>query len=405
MQVLIEKFDHQGRGITHINGKISFVKNALPGEVVDVVIDHENRKIIEASVLDYIIKSDKRIESICPYYNVCGGCDLQHISFEDEIDYKYNKLCEIFKKYSSFDEKILKKVISIDKLNYRNKAAFHVNGNIGYYGRKNNDIVSIDKCLIVNEDINLILNVLKKMNLKNIYEIVIRCSFNTSDKMVVLKVNGKINNKYIIDNLSFVCSTIVLYDGEYKTIYGDGYIFELIGDYKYKISPDSFFQVNSYVCKLLYDKVLEYLKPSKSDNVLDLYCGTGTIGIYVSRYVNHVFGVEINKDAIDDANYNKKINNIFNIDFKCLNANLVDYEGYNKVIVDPPRSGLDDKTINYLLNSSFERIVYVSCDPVTLARDLNILKEKYDVLEITPVNMFERTYHVECVALLSLKTS
>lgn len=400
MQVLIEKFDHQGRGITHVNGKVAFVKNALPGEVVDIVIDHENRKIIEASVIDYIKKSDNRIDAICPYYNVCGGCDLQHISFNDELDYKYNKLCEIFKKYSGFDESILKKVIYFDKLNYRNKATFHVNGNIGYYGRKNNDIVSIDKCLIVNDNINLILDVLKKLDLSCIYEVVIRCSFNISDRMVVLKVNGKIDNKYFIDNLSSVCDTIVVYDKEYKTIYGEGFIFEVIGDYKYKISPDSFFQVNSYVCKLLYDKVLEYLNPSKSDNVLDLYCGAGTIGIYVSRFVNRVFGVEINKDAINDANFNKKINNITNIDFKCLNANLVDYEGYNKVIVDPPRSGLDDKTVNYLLNGNFDSIVYVSCDPVTLARDLNILKEKYNVLEITPVNMFERTYHCESVCVL-----
>lgn len=400
MKACIEKFDHQGRGLFHLNDKVVFVRNALPGEEVNIVVEKENKKIIEASVSEYLKVSDRRIKPKCPYYNLCGGCDLQHISFEDELEYKKNKLLEIFKKFSGFDDKILKPIIYIDKMNYRNKATFHVNDNIGYYGRKNNNIISIDECLIVNEDINKVLSVLKKMDLKNVYEVVVRCSFNTDDKMIVLKVNGKIDNKYYIDKLSNFCNTIVLYDKEYKTIYGSGYILEKICDYTYKISGDSFFQVNTYTCELLYKKVLEYLDVSKLDNVLDLYCGTGTIGIFVSRYVNHVFGVEINKNAIEDANYNKELNNISNIDFKCLNANLVDYEGYNKVIVDPPRSGLDEKTINYLLNGNFEKIVYVSCDPVTLARDLNILKDKYNVLEITPVNMFERTYHVESVCVL-----
>lgn len=403
MKVCIEKFDHQGRGLSHLNDKVVFVRNALPGEEVDIVVEKENKKIIEASVSEYIKLSDKRIEPKCPYYNLCGGCDLQHISFEDELDYKKNKLLEIFKKFSGFDESILKPIVYIDKMGYRNKATFHVNNTIGYYGRKNNNIVSIDECLIVNEEINKILSVLGKMDLKNVYEVVVRCSFNTDDKMIVLKVNGKIDNKYFIDNLSSLCNTIVLYDKEYKTIYGSGYILEKLCDYTYKISGDSFFQVNTYTCELLYKKVLEYLDASKQDNVLDLYCGTGTIGIFVSRYVNHVFGVEINKNAIEDANYNKKINSIANIDFKCLNANLVDYEGYNKIIVDPPRSGLDEKTVNYLLNGNFDRIVYVSCDPVTLARDLNILKDKYNVLEITPVNMFERTYHIESVCALERK--
>ena len=177
----------------------------------------------------------------------------------------------------------------------------------------------------------------------------------------------------------------------------------MIGDYKFKISPDSFFQVNTVQAKKLYDKVLEYLEPN-NDSVLDLYCGTGTIGIYVSKYCKKVYGIEINKYAVEDAFINKKINNVDNIDFKCLDTSDINIkEKYDKIIVDPPRSGLDKKTINFLLNSESKRIVYVSCDPVTLSRDLELLSEKYNVIEITPVDMFSRTYHVENICLIERK--
>lgn len=403
MEVLIDRLDHQGRGIGKIDNKTIFVYDALPNELVDVDIIYENRKFMEGKVIKYIKNSDKRIESNCPFYKECGGCDLRHICYEDELMYKEDKVKQIIKKFSSINVNVIKPIVGNGVIDYRNKATFHIKCKVGYYGKKSNEIISIDKCLIVDEKINEILSYLKELDLSNVYEIVVRTSHYLDDSMIVIKGND-IDEKYYIDKLKDITTNIIIYyNKKYKTIYGKGYIFDMIGDYKFKISPDSFFQINTVQAKRLYDKVLEYLEPN-NDRVLDLYCGTGTIGIYVSKYCKEVYGIEINKYAVEDAFINKEINNVNNIDFKCLDASLINIKDkFDKIIVDPPRSGLDKKTINYLLNSDAKRIVYVSCDPITLARDLELLSNKYDIIEITPVDMFSRTYHVENVCLLERK--
>ncbi|MBP3460810.1 MAG: 23S rRNA (uracil(1939)-C(5))-methyltransferase RlmD [Bacilli bacterium] len=406
MIVKVLKMDHQGRGIAKVNDKAVFIYNALPDEVVDIRVIKENKKIMEAVVLKYIETSKKRINPICPYYLECGGCDLMHINYNDELEYKENKIRQIIEKFTTLPLQAIKPIVGNDNKNYRNKATFHVDGKIGYYSKKSFKIVDIDNCFIASKEINDILKNLKKINLNNIYEIVIRTSKYLKDKMIILKFNNYINEEEIISKLKNIVDSIIIYQNkEYKTIYGKGFINDKIGDYIFKISPDSFFQVNTSQAKVLYDKVLEYLNPTINDKVLDLYCGTGTIGIYVSKYVKSVKGIEINKYAVIDANYNKKINNVDNISFECLDASKVDKikDKFDSVIVDPPRSGLDKKTINYLINLKVEKIVYVSCDPVTLARDLEILKDYYDIKEITPVDMFSNTYHVECVCVLKLK--
>lgn len=400
MEVLIDRLDHQGRGIGKIDNKTIFVYDALPNELVDVDIIFENKKFMEGKVNKYLKISPIRIESDCPYYKYCGGCDLRHINYDEELKYKEEKVKQIIKKFSNIDVNVIKPIVGNNINEYRNKATFHVKCKVGYYGKKSNEIISIDKCLIVDDKINEILKYLKELNLSNVYEIVVRTSHFLDDSMIVIKGNN-INEKYFVDKLNNITTNIIIYQNkEYKTIYGKGYIFDMIGDYKFKISPDSFFQINTVQAKRLYDKVLEYLEPN-NDRVLDLYCGTGTIGIYVSKYCKNVYGVEINKYAVEDAFINKEINNINNIDFKCLDASNIDIKDqFDKIIVDPPRSGLDKKTINYLINSDAKRIVYVSCDPITLARDLELLSNKYDIIEITPVDMFSRTYHVENVCLL-----
>ena len=403
MEVLIDRMDHQGRGIGKINNKTIFVYNALPGELVDVEIIYENKKYLEGKVIKYLKESNKRIEPICPYYKECGGCDLMHISYNDELEYKENKIKQIIDKFTSLDENLVKLIVGNNINEYRNKATFHINNNIGYYKKKSNDIIKINKCLIVNEKINNILDKLQKINLDNVYEIVIRTSIFLNDNMIIFKINNDIDIEKIknidVDNI------IIYQNRKYNTIKGKGYILDKIGEYIFKISPDSFFQINTIQAKNLYDKVLEYLTPTKEDKILDLYCGTGTIGIYISKYVKEVKGIEINSYAIKDAVENKKLNNIDNISFECLDASDISKikEKFDKIVIDPPRSGLDKKTIDYLIKSGSKKIVYVSCDPITLARDLNILNDYYDIKEITPVDMFSRTYHVECVCLLTLK--
>ena len=400
MGYLIDRLDHQGRGITKVDEKITFVKNALPNELVDIKITRSNSKINEAIITNIEKKSDIRIEPICKYYNECGGCNLMHIPYEEELKYKENKIRQVIEKFTTIDSSKVKKIIGNNIKDYRNKVTLHVKDKkLGYYNNKSNEITNIDKCYIVDEKINKIIDDLYKIDLTNIYEIVIRSSRYYKDTMVVFKIIDDIQIDLDVD-------TILTYkDKKYNIIKGKGYILDKIGKYTYKISPDSFFQINTIQAQNLYDKVLDYLKPTANDNILDLYCGTGTIGIYVSEKAKHIKGIEINKYAVEDANENKKINNVNNIDFECLDASDIDElkDHFDKIIIDPPRSGLDKKTINYILKSNANRVVYVSCDPITLARDLEILKDYYIIKEITPVDMFSRTYHVECVSILERK--
>lgn len=403
MEVLIDRMDHQGRGIGKIDNKTIFVYDALPNELVDVEIIFQNKKFMEGKVIKYLKKSPKRINPICPYFKECGGCDLMHINYDEELIYKENKVKQIIEKFSSIDKNVIKQIVGNSNNFYRNKATLHVDCKVGFYGKKTNKIIDIDKCYIVDSKINEILDKLKQINLTNIYEIVVRTSTYLDDSMIVIKIKDSIDENKIINDLQNITNNIIIYQNKkYKTIYGKGYIFDMIGEYKFKISPDSFFQVNTKQAKNLYDKVLEYLEPTINDKILDLYCGTGTIGIYISKYVKDVIGIEINEYAVKDANINKEINNVDNINFKCLDASDIANikDKFDKIIVDPPRSGLDKKTIQYLINSNAKRIVYVSCDPVTLARDLELLKDYYDTLEITPVDMFSRTYHCESITVL-----
>lgn len=392
-EVLIEKLDNQGRGIAFTDDVITFIPNTLIGERVKIKITKKNKKIREAEVVEFISKSPKRVENMCKYES-CGGCDLLHMSYDDELDYKETKIKEIINRFTKLDVKI-NNIIS-SELNYRNKATFQVKENVGYYKKHTYDVINIDKCLIVNDKINEILNIVKKVNLKNIYQIVVRVG---NESMVIFKVNGEYNvDLNLLENID----NIIIYNKEYKVLKGKGFITTNIGKYNYIVSPDSFFQVNNECVYKLYSKVKEYV--CKSNVLLDLYCGTGSIGIFLSDICNKVIGIEINEYAVKDAFINKELNRVNNIDFICKDVSLLDdYYDADTIVVDPPRSGLDTNAIEFIKKINPEKIVYVSCDPITLARDLKILSEFYNINEITPVDMFPKTQHVECVSVLSRK--
>ena len=395
--MVIEKLDNKGRGICFVNNKITFVENALPGEDVEVEIISEKKKYNEAKVLKYNKLSNDRACINCKYYGICGGCDLLHMDEEKELEFKLKKVSDILKKFGGIDIEITE-IISPNTYNYRNKATFQVDNKLGFFKKRTNDLIEVDNCLLVDNRINELIKKIKEFNLINIEQIIIRVSQN--EIMIIIKCIGKIDDRFIELNVD---SIVLNKKGIYKTIKGPGYIIEELGDYKFIVQPDSFFQVNSKAAKLLYDKVLEFADLKGNEKVLDLYCGTGTIGSYISKYVDSVVGVEVNKYAVEDAIKNKKLNHIRNIDFICSDANSIDLSGFDLVIVDPPRSGLDNKTINYLLNINPKKIVYVSCDPVTLARDLKILMDKYTIRDVSLVNMFPRTEHVETVVKLGKK--
>ena len=397
MEVKIEKLDNQGRGIAFVGGVITFIPNTLPSETADIRITKRSKKVNEGQVISLMEKSPKRVESKCKYYSVCGGCDLMHISYQDELEYKENKVKEVLGKFANIDPSIIKKIVPNNEYNYRNKATFQVNKNVGFYKKDTNDIVNITKCLIVDNRINDLLEVFKTMDITNMYQILVRVS--STEIMVVFKVDeGFKVNESLFKNVD----CLMTYENKkYKNIKGSGYITETIGDLKFMISPDSFFQVNTAGALNLYNKVKEYV--GSANNLLDLYCGTGSIGMFLSDISKKVIGVEINEYAVADANRNKDLNKIKNIEFICSDAGNINVNDIDVVVVDPPRSGLLKDALDYIINLNPEKIVYVSCDTVTLGRDLKVLSENYIVEEITPVDMFSKTSHVECVVKLVRK--
>lgn len=390
LEVEITNLDHFGRGIVKKEKPI-FIDNALVGEIVEIEITKDNKKYSEGRVIKYIKKSPLRVESNCPFYDKCGGCDLLHLSYQEQLKYKETKVKEIIKKFSGLE--CVKEIVPTIQYNYRNKVTLHVKQKLGYYQKKSYDIINIDNCLIADDRINDLIKKLNTIDLNTITKITIRVS--SKESMLVIE-GGK------LDITSFKEVDTIIVDNQ--VLKGRGYIIEEINNLKFVISPDSFFQVNQLGMINIYNQVLKYV--DNDTKVLDLYCGTGTIGIYLADKVNQVLGIEINKSAINDALMNKKINNLDNIDFKL--GDVEDVLNNNSfkadcIVVDPPRAGLGNMVIKNIFKIQPQKLIYVSCDPVTLARDLNILKDKYNVVEITPFDMFSNTYHVECVCSLIFK--
>ena len=389
--------NHQGYGIIRLNSKVIFVKDALPGDIVDIEIVKNYRKYSLASVVNYVSKTDEHSKIICPYYDRCGGCQISHIKQKSQLEFKVSKVKNIFKKYLDLD--INPKIVNDKFNNYRNKVVFHVCDNvIGFYEEESNKLVSIDKCLLLDKRINDLIPLLNKLDLSFVEKIMVR----VTSKEIMVVFYGYIDK---IDILKDRVDSIILINIKEKLLYGKSYIKEQIDDYRFIISYNSFFQVNTNVMKKLYKLVRKYADLKKEDNVLDLYCGTGTIGIYLAKDCNSVTGIEIVENAICDANINKELNNIDNISFVCGDVSRLINDNYNCniVVVDPPRSGLDKNTKKVLLDNNYEKIVYVSCDPMTLVRDIKDLSNKYELKDITVFDMFPNTYHCEVVTILNSK--
>lgn len=395
----ITSLDHNGRGIGKINNKIVFVENALPKEIVDIKIIKEKKNYIEAETNKIIKKSINRIESPCTYFNSCGGCDLLHLPYTEQLKFKQEKIENIVNRYLNQNIKINDIVKCDDNFNYRNKTSFQVKEKIGFYKNKTYDIIPIDCCLISDKRINDSIEYLKKLDLKYINKII--CRVSNDELMIIIETNNLNLDIAVLKEIA--TSIYIKHNDEYKLVYGEKYIKESLGNYKYLVSPDSFFQVNINTCLKLYSKIKEYVETN--NNILDLYCGTGSIGIFVSEN-NNVLGIEINEYAIMDAKENAKLNNIKNIDFICgESGKKLNNIKFNPdiIIVDPPRSGLTKETIENIFKLNPKKLIYVSCDPMTLMRDLNLINEKYNIIELTPFDMFPNTKHVECLVLLTLK--
>ena len=392
MRVLIDRLNDTGEGIGKINNEIVFVEKTVPGDVVEVenIIKHKN--YLEASPAKIIKNSSKRIPAPCPYYEKCGGCQIMNLNYPEQLAYKKEKVINIFKKYG--DITVNPNIVFDKEWHYRNKITLQAENNkIGLFKSKSNEIVEIDECLLISNSMNELIKFIKEnIKLAGINQIMLREANNQHmvvfkgniDNTEALKLKNKVDSIYINNN----------------HIYGTKEVTTTLEKYTFKISKDSFFQVNHNQTIKLYNKVKEYL--NKKKKILDLYCGTGSIGIYVSDNCQSILGIEINKQAIKDANINKKINNIENISFKCGDvANIItSKDKYDTIIVDPPRSGLSKKTRKILLEISTNYIIYVSCNPITLVRDIKELSSKYELKDITLFDLFPNTYHVESISLL-----
>jgi len=411
-----------GQGIAKANDLVIFVKGMILDEEANVKIISEKKNMAFGIIDSFIKKSKYRIDSDCPISYKCGGCDYRHIDYNYQLVLKKNVLNNTFKDFNVLDI-----IPDNNPYYYRNKVQIPVKDKkMGFYRKFSNDIVEFDDCLIESKIANEIIKDLKPLLIelkidKYFRHILIKHAVKTDEVMIGFIVNSfnfpslskvvdYLTNKYksiesIILNLNDKDTNVILGEKE-KLIYGKDYIYDELDGIKVKLSLKSFYQVNHNQMLKLYAKIKEFSKVSKDDEVLDLYCGIGTISLYMARFAKNVVGVEIVEQAIENAKDNAKLNNIDNIDFVLADAskNMDKYiKGKDIVIVDPPRKGISEELINSLVNNNIKRIVYVSCNPATLARDLKIFKEYYNVSDIQPVDMFPHTIHVESVVLLTKK--
>lgn len=401
-EVKIIRLNNEGLGVALVDKFVTFVYNALPGEKVKIKITEVNENYAKGIVTNYIETSKERVIPECPYYEKCGGCNLMHINYKSQVNFKKDKVKSIFKKVSNIDIDI-KDIIYDKEYNYRNKVVLKVKGNkIGLYREKTNDIISVDRCLIIDNKINdelikLELFVHKYVN-NNINEIMIR-SINNKIMFSLDTINKEVRDSFL-DNFSHIDS-IYIND---KLVYGDKFLKEEINNLEFNISPKSFFQVNKNIMTKMYEKAISYID---GGTTLDLYSGTGTISMLASKTSKEVIGIEVLQDAVKDANNNLELNSIKNVSFICDKVeNKIDElkdKKIDNIIMDPPRSGSDKKSLASILEIEPKQIIYISCNPVTLSRDYNTLQEKYNIKEITLFDMFPNTYHVETVMILEKK--
>ena len=395
----ISDISNDGEGIGKKDNFVWFVKDAIPGDVVEASVMKLKKSYGYARLINIIKPSKDRVEAKCPKARACGGCSLQCMSYEGQLLFKRNKVKNNLVRIGGFDEALiegmLRDVIGMDDpWRYRNKAMVPVGINkdgrlvAGFYARHSHNIIECEDCLLQPAEFK---DIIRDHISTDMTHILLRKGFR-SGQVMAAGICNKENNAVL--------------SGRITPLYGPEVIEDLIDDLKFRISARSFFQVNPVQAEKLYKKVLEYAKLSGSETVWDLYCGTGSITLFLARHAGHVYGVEIVEDAIRDARANAVLNGISNAEFFVGRAEEVilrdDFKRPDLVVVDPPRKGCDIICLQTIVRMGPQRIVYVSCDSATLARDCRILNESgYTLQKITPVDMFPQTGHVETVVLLS----
>ena len=437
----ITDYDMNGLGVANVDGVVVFVEKALKDEVVIAEITYTHKKYAFAKTVRVLESSKCRRTSPCPYYDGCGGCDMLHMDYNTEAQIKTKKVLDAFTKINKLKDIKLNPIIKNPNiLGYRNKVMVPFgkdeddNVIYGFYQKLSHEIMSIDKCVISNTYANDVLEFIRKyasvMNIpiynekthKGVLRTVMIRNNCHDDMMVVLVVTKYIDIsglvKYLKEGFEKVKSvylninsekTNVMLSHEYVHVYGDEFLIEEILGLKFKVSAASFMQVNHDQCENLYSEAFRMANLQKDMNVIDAYCGMGSITLSIAKNVNHVYGIEIVPEAIVNANENKQLNNIDNATFICGKCEdeikkLVSKEKIDVIFFDPPRKGCDEEFLKTVVEMNIPKIVYISCNIASCCRDINyLMANNYEVIEATPVDLFSKTSHVETVCLLSLK--
>jgi 23S rRNA (uracil1939-C5)-methyltransferase len=444
LDVIFEDLTHDGAGVAKVDGYPLFVPNGLPGEKAKIKVIKVNKGYGFGRLVEILEQSPHRVDAPCPIYKECGGCQLQHLSYEGQLKAKEKQVRDVMTRIGKLENVKVHPVIGMnDPWRYRNKAQVPVGereGGLiaGFYQQRSHEIIDMQECMIQQEKNDEVVRVVKDIcerygvtayqeekHKGMLRHIMARHGMVTGEVMVVLvtrtadlpnknKITDEIiaqipGVKSIIQNINSKKTNVILGD-ETKVLWGEEVIYDFIGDVKFAISSRSFYQVNPEQTKVLYNKALEYANLSGEDTVIDAYCGIGTISLFLAKKAQRVYGVEIVPEAIEDANRNAELNGISNVEFAVGEAEIVIPKWYEDgiradvLVVDPPRKGCDEALLQTIIAMKPKKVVYVSCNPATLARDLRILEDGgYKTLEVQPVDMFPHTTHVECVAQILLK--
>lgn len=435
-----------GVGIGKYEGFTVFVEGGLIQDKVKVRINKSKKNYAVGDIVEIIEKSPFRVDRICSDdLKDCGGCQIQELDYNKQLELKTNEVKQVISRIGKLENVEIHETIGMQSpCRYRNKAQFpiqNINGStaIGFYKKKSHDVIPTDMCVIQHDINDKIIKIIKtyiqayNVSIYNetthtgvLRHLVTKVGFTTNEVMVVLVANGTnlphlnelasvlkeniLGFKTLVLNVNKAKINVIL-GKENKVIYGNGKINDYIGDLVFEISPLSFFQVNPVQTEVLYNKALEYAELKENDTVFDIYCGIGSISLFLAQKATKVYGIEIVEDAIKDAKINAKLNNLNNVEFYVGKAEEVVPKMYsegktaNVVVVDPPRKGCDEKVLDTIVSMKPDRVVYVSCNPSTLARDLAYLDERgYKCVEIQPVDMFPHTMHVECCAKIVKKS-
>ncbi|MEG0772735.1 23S rRNA (uracil(1939)-C(5))-methyltransferase RlmD [Clostridium sp.] len=440
----IESYGHEGEGVGKLEGYTVFVPGALKGETVKVKLIKVNKNYGIGKLLEVLESSKKRVEPICSTYKRCGGCNIQHYSYDEQLNFKTERVKEVIGRIGKLEDVTIHNTLGMDNpYNYRNKVQLPVGASgeeilVGFYAPRSHEIINMEKCHIQDEIGDKVIEYtkqwMKKFNVApysegihsgTVRHVMVRKGFKTKEVMVVLVTRSEELPykdefiKAIRENIQGIVSIIqnvnsnktnVILGENSITLWGEDHISDYIGEFKFNISPLSFFQVNPVQTEVLYNKALEYANLTGEETVFDAYCGTGTISLFLSKKAKVVYGVEIIPQAIENAKENARANGVTNAEFivgkseeeiptlikRGIKADVV--------VVDPPRKGCEESLLKALAEIKPKRIVYVSCDPATLARDLAVLDNLgYKTMEIQPVDMFPQGHHVETVCLIERK--